>query len=497
MTKTGRATWVVVSVLCYFFCFAGRGLRADFTHDDLMNLYRSWYPPVAQHVLDIVVFFKFSESYRPLGSLFYRLFFEAFGMHAFPYRLACYGLIFLNLWLAYCVVKRLSRSREVAIVAIALFAYHPGFAALYFNTGVCYDLLCFCFYMTAFIYYLKHRHPGWGQVAVWSVLYVLCLDSKEMAVTLPVMICVYELLRRKRLGWMTWILSDSRIPVTGIAITLLFVFGRVYSAGGLPSIGGYKTEYHPAVYLARANHFLSVALYDPTGLPPMVAVLLFVALVAVAIWSRWLPLRFAVAWMPIGILPVAFIPERGLDAVTIPALGFAMAIALLMTELSRRLFRFEQRPAALFASVLLLMFSLNRQMLWIDYSAMFPEGKQIRSVYVQLRAIQPVFRRGSRILFLHDPFPEMTWASRYLVSLYTNDRTVGVYRLDQPAAGLERNFNFVFSYEYERLAACSLQSLSGGISPATVCRPPIEPRQAQVRADGFACRRLHQPGKSS
>ncbi len=478
MTKTGRATCVVVSVLCYFFCFAGRGLRADFTHDDLMNLYRSWYPPVAQQVLDTVVFFKFSESYRPLGSLFYRLLFEAFGMQAFPYRLACYGLIFLNLWLAYCVVKRLSGSSEVAVVAIALFAYHPGFAAFYFNTGVCYDLLCFCFYMTAFIYYLKHRHPGWGQVAMWSGLYVLCLDSKEMAVTLPVMICTYELLRRKRSDWMKWILSDSRIPVAGLAITLLFVFGRVYSAGGLPSIGGYKTEYHAGVYLARANHFLSVALYDPTGLPPVASVLFFGALVAIAIWYRSLALRFSVAWMPIGILPVAFIPERGLDAVIIPALGFAMAIAFLMTELSRRLFRFEQRPVALFAGVLLLMLGLNRQMLGIDYSIFFPEGKQIRSVYEQLRAIQPVFPRGSKILFLHDPFPEMTWASKYLVSLYTNDRTVGVYRLDQPATELERNFNYVFSYENDRLAACSLDSLSGGLSPATVCRPPIEPRQA-------------------
>ena len=47
---TGRATCVVVSVLCDFFCFTGRGPRCGFTHDDLMNLYKSWHLPVTEHM---------------------------------------------------------------------------------------------------------------------------------------------------------------------------------------------------------------------------------------------------------------------------------------------------------------------------------------------------------------------------------------------------------------------------------------------------------------
>jgi len=115
MYKTIRPSCVVLSILCYFFCFAGRGLQADFSHDDLMNIYKCWYPPVTQHVAETIAFFTFSESYRPVGSLFYRLLFETYGMQALPYRMACYGLLLLNLWLAYCVVRRLVNSVKLRL----------------------------------------------------------------------------------------------------------------------------------------------------------------------------------------------------------------------------------------------------------------------------------------------------------------------------------------------------------------------------------------------
>ena len=460
MSKTTRATCVVLSVLCYFFWFSGRGLRADITHDDLMNIYKSWSLPLGQHVWDTIAFFKYSESFRPLGSLFYRLLFESFGMHALPYRAACYGLLLLNLWLAYCVVRRLAHSREVAVVSIVLFAYHRWFVALYVNTGLCYDLLCFCFYMAALLYYLKHRHPSWSQVFTWSFLYVLCLDSKELGVTLPVMICVYELLRRKPSQWKEWIVSDCRIPISGIAINILFIFGRVYARNGLSTVGGYRPAYLPNVYLARAHHFLSEAFFNPHWLTPIAAALFFAALVAAAIWSRWLPLRFAVAWMPFAILPVAFIPERGLDSATIPSLAFTMAIAISIVEVSRRLMRFAERPAALFAALLLLMFAVNQEMGAINYSECFQEGKLIRSVYEQLVFTQPVFPPASKILFVHDPFQEMPWSSAFIVYLHTKDPSIRIYRPGRMPEESQRDFNFVFSYEENRLVACSIDSVT-------------------------------------
>ena len=139
-----RQSAVVLSILSYFFCFAGRGLQADLSHDDLMNLYKCWYPPASQHLAEVIAFFTYSESFRPMGSLFYRLLFEIYGFQALPYRIACYGLLLANIWLAYSVVRRLTNSREVAVITALLFAYHRGFWILYINTGMCFDLLCFC-----------------------------------------------------------------------------------------------------------------------------------------------------------------------------------------------------------------------------------------------------------------------------------------------------------------------------------------------------------------
>src|SRR5690606_32053249 len=102
-----------------------------------------------------VLFFRPSPTFRPTGSIFYRLLFEGWYFNALPYRIACYGLLLLNLGMAYALVRRISGSRLTAGIAVLLFAYHGRFAGLYCNTGLCYDLFCFFFYTAAFLYYLR------------------------------------------------------------------------------------------------------------------------------------------------------------------------------------------------------------------------------------------------------------------------------------------------------------------------------------------------------
>ena len=317
-----RGLAAAAAIAACFLYFAGEGLHADFTHDDLMNLYVSWRVPATDHLRDIALFFRPSGSFRPAGALFYRTLFEGFGFNAAPFRIACYALMLVNLWLAYALARRLAGSRTTAALAALVFAYHGQFWCLYVSTGMCYDLLCFFFYAAAFLYYLKAREGGlplgWGRVAVWSALYILCLNSKEMAVTLPAIIAVYELLAGQRVK--AW-----RVPAVGAALTVLFIFGRVTA---MLSNAGYRPSFSARVYLEHAYRFLGYALYDPWWLSPWVAAAIALAVAAYAVWRGSPALRLAVAWMAIGILPVAFIEQRGFDAVYIPALALALAIAL-------------------------------------------------------------------------------------------------------------------------------------------------------------------------
>ena len=121
------------------------------------NLYRAWSFPAALLLKANVLFFWASPFYRPLPSLWYRVVFHFAGFHALPFHLV-YLLGFLpNLLLTYSLVRRLSGSREVASVATLLGSYHPSMAALYFDTAYIYDALCYAFFFSTILLYVRVR----------------------------------------------------------------------------------------------------------------------------------------------------------------------------------------------------------------------------------------------------------------------------------------------------------------------------------------------------
>ena len=131
-----------------------------------------------------------STSYRPLGGLFYVALYNWFGFDPLPFRVACFGLLALNLGLLWRFTLRLSGSREVAFLALLIAGYHAWFVDLYYSTGTVYDLLCYSFYLGAFNVYLEVRAQGlvltWRRLGMVAALYVCALNAKEMAVSLPV-----------------------------------------------------------------------------------------------------------------------------------------------------------------------------------------------------------------------------------------------------------------------------------------------------------------------
>ncbi len=447
--------------------FAGPGLRAGFTNDDLMNTYRAWRPPATDHVRDTVMFWRHSDSYRPAGSLFYRVLFESFGLNPLPYRIACYGLLLLNLWLAYAVLRRLADAGTGA-VAVLLLAYHGQFWGFYRNTGMCYDLLCFFFYTGALLYYLRSRERQfpltWPRVAVWAGLYVLCLNSKEMAVTLPVVILAYELMAappewRRPWGWL-W--RAGRVPLVGAAMTALFIAGRIAAPLGLPSMGAYRPEPGLMIYLDHAYHFLGHTLYQPKWLTPVAAGMLLAVMLGAAVLWRSLPFRLGVVWALVGILPVAFIPQRGLDMAYAALPGFALAIAAVVSALARRI---RLRPAAAFAVVLAAMVFVHSRYGRLDFDALLAEGRHIDAVYREFRARQQVpFPPHCRILFLRDPFPDADWNSTFLAYLTSGDRTLYVQRADRlvkerPADPVD--FDAVLTWQKDGLRECDAARFRG------------------------------------
>ena len=454
---------MAASILALFFCFSAPGLQAGFTHDDLMNAYNGLRAPVSEHLRDVVIFFRFSRSFRPAGALFYRALFEGFGFNPFPFRVACYSLLVVNLWLAYCLVRRLTRSRETGILTVLLFAYHGGFSGLYLNTGFCYDILCFFFYTAAFLYYVRIRQRSqmlnvW-QILVWSSIYVLALDSKEMAVSLPVLMLVYELQRKAPDSW-RWPLHEGRVALIGAAITLMFIAGRLTGDSALTTMDAYRPVLWPSVYVDRLQHFLWEASYRSTWMKGQLGTAVAVLVGSVAAREPSRALHLGLAWILIGILPIAFIIPRGLDASYIPALGLALCLAATVREVSRRLAPLDasRRQILIFGALMALLACIHVERGRIDLEGMTTESRHIHKVYEQLRTIQPAFPDKSHVLFLNDPFPVHDWATIFLVNLHSHGRIHNVLRRDRlvrtwdPA--VEVGFNLVFTYEDDRLVRC-------------------------------------------
>ncbi|MEI9976696.1 MAG: hypothetical protein WDO73_34335 [Ignavibacteriota bacterium] len=96
----------------------------------------------------------------------------------------------------YRLARRLGAEEWAAWLAALVACYHAGLANLYYNTAFVYDALCGCFYLAAAVYYCRIRGSGRRlsvrQIAIFAGLFLCALNSKEMALTLPAILLVYE-----------------------------------------------------------------------------------------------------------------------------------------------------------------------------------------------------------------------------------------------------------------------------------------------------------------
>src|SRR5712671_4913308 len=158
-------------ILYVFLRFARVGLHADFTGDDMNNLYQACAKPLVKLLGENLLFF--TSGYRPLGSLVYRLLFAASGLNPLPFRIAIYVLLIINLYLLYRVASDIA-TPEIAILTALLFCFNASFVELYYNTGTIFDVLCFTFYFAALSLYIGVRkHDRWLTNRQWIVLMVL------------------------------------------------------------------------------------------------------------------------------------------------------------------------------------------------------------------------------------------------------------------------------------------------------------------------------------
>ncbi len=467
----------VLYIALYFFHFAGSGLRADFSQDDLMNMWRGMERSYPAHLTDIFAFWRPTPVFRPFGSLVYKVSLDLFGLNLFPLRLFCYLVICLNLFLVYALTHRLTKSRETGALAALLLAYHNNFSSLYFNNGTLYDILCFFFTLAAMLLYVQVRQAdrrlNWWLLASFSLLLVLALDSKEMALAVPIFIGVYELIYHPPSSLtprqaLSWLRATAPAPVIAAIIAAVYYFGRISGPEGIASSGAYKPAITLAEYLKQTGGYLDELFYRTNWFTaPRTAAFLLI-LLAAAWLIRSKALRFSALFFATGILPIAFIPPRSLNAAYIPVAGLAIYCAALLVQsrdyvlqrLGHRTTEGEARYGLTRANVFLfavVAYCLLRVQpdLGSQYNAWQKEYGVIRSVMNQLPKLHPKMPKEGRILMVKDPFGEFNWASKFITCLVYRDPYLRVDRLPsmekRPDAAEIATYDFRLAYEDGRL----------------------------------------------
>lgn len=438
-------------IAAWFLFFAGAGLWAPFSGDDLMNLHGHLSKSLASNLLSNVAYW--SDSHRPMGGLFYVVIYRLFGFDPLPFRVVCFFLLGFNLILLYEFCRLLSGSSEVATLAALLAGYHAWFVDLYYSSGTVYDLLCFAFYFSAFVYYVRIRQQGrypsgLRQWLAFTGLYIAALNSKEMAVTLPLFIGVYEWVyfrpKTRPSAYRQWLGREGRPMLLGGLLTIPYVIGKLATPAGLGSQPLYRPSISAGRFLDTFHLYLNPLFYreycfrDPNTIQLLLAMLLFAAA------TRSRSLLFGWSFLLLSTLPSAFISHYAAFFLYIPIVGGVLYGATAIVTVRDFLFGLLRRAGApeicghenrrrtlqvftflALAAILAPLHARESAKTMRHFRSVQPPS---REMITELARVQPSVAKGARILFVDDPFDRRGHFLVFLSRLFYHDMTLQVER---------------------------------------------------------------------
>lgn len=451
---------IVTAITLYYAAFSWDRIHTYFAADDMMNLGHyfllgPWKALESQFLL-------WEGFYRPMGAAFYLPLYHWFGLNPASFQAAIFVILGINTMLLYWLAITLGAGELAAGLAAVVAAYHAGLTNLVYNIDMVYDVECFLFFIGAMLVYARARERGrgldWRHTTLFLLLYLCALNSKEMALTMPLVLAAYEWFYHRR-ETRRWIL----ITATG-ALAVASLYGKKF--GVEPMLD--RAAYHPVFSLHRFLDFQRGSLHDllgQFGTPGLSGVLLIWALVSFLAWRRNRPLlRFWWAWMLLTPLPIAFLADRFQGCLYIPLAGWAIFAAVVCVDLAKALsgvlereplFRRLGRSGVFALLIACAVFLWANRMRYLKSEVVKPaaavQGEVTRQVIGQLRALGPHVKPPSQVVFLNDPFQD--WDMTFIGALWFGDRTVHVFnqRTEHLSANEIARMDHVFDFENGKL----------------------------------------------
>lgn len=328
--------------------FAFRLYRyAYFTIDDFNNLYwvQQWtFGQSLQMILSAS-----TEYFRPVGMLVYRSSLALFGLDAGLYHWLLWTLHTLNVVLVYFALKHFTRSRAGASAGALLFACPPVFTDIFANFGTVFEVTGFALFLCGLLIWEWKERPL-GVAILAAGVFVLSLKAKEMAITLPVIWLLQDLLLRRTFQWKAifhWVIPT----LVGIWFTLQ----KVAQMGGSATNHPYYMDLR-GITLGRgfAYYFNTLFVVDVRWQHLAIG---FVALVMGLLIARHWRAAFFQSYVLVTLLPVIFlVNHREPFYWYFPLFGICGLAALLVKHAVRLITR--RVPVAVLAPGASLVFAL-------------------------------------------------------------------------------------------------------------------------------------------
>ena len=467
----------VILLVAYFLYFALPALHGGFREDEMMNISIYWRVGALKSLLTNLTFW--TTFYRPGGALYYLPLYHFFDLDPQPYRIAQISILAASIPIVYYLSRCLASSRTVAFLAVLVLCYHPRLEELVFVGSFIYDVLCGFFYFAALTYYRHIREKGLRlypvKLLAFLALYICSLNSKEMAVTLPVIVLIYELLKRPLWpdwkAFCRWSWSVAGPSVIAGLLTAGYIYGKTRGNTSLMRYDSYRPKFSWHHFVISNAQFVGELLCAPQAITPTALLGLWAVVLIYALLRRDRMVQLMALWVVIVPLPIAFlVPIRGGGSLYLVLFGWAMIFARAVSDLitlaskcwifirqsagwravtggvaenvpARRLGtaspdaarvnassrRFRVLATAFVAFILAIFTrSENQRLGWVP--AVLNQGQKISHVIAALKSLNLQPAPGSTVLLRakENPFPNR-WDALFIASLVWNDRSLRIW----------------------------------------------------------------------
>jgi hypothetical protein len=140
-------------------------------------------------------------SYRPVATLTYFVNFLIWKTNPLGYHLSNLFFHIISVTILFLLLNKIITNRHTSLIAALLFASHPilteAVNCITFNE----DILTTIFFTLSLFLYIKHKELKNPRFLFFSLLsFGLSLLSKEMAITLPLILVIYDLIFKPEKG---------------------------------------------------------------------------------------------------------------------------------------------------------------------------------------------------------------------------------------------------------------------------------------------------------